>query len=145
MSTPGSRTIRECPECHGPCLFYNPDFGSIFLSDIDSLFDWDNFYKNRIPKCPHCGSSFSIADAEIACIDFLTEYKASLLASGMDINEFLDFLGVETYGKTYKKYKLFKNIRGTKNNEYDAYYVAFKPLSEEYFHAACELNFAPKS
>ncbi|MGZ0080490.1 hypothetical protein [Methylomonas sp. YC3] len=141
MTTPGSRTIRECPECHGPCLFFNPDYGSIFISDEDDLFDWDDTYKNRTPKCPHCAKDFSISDAEITCIDFLTEYKASLLASGMGVNEFLDFLGVETYGKTYKKYKLFKNIHGTKNNEYDAYYVAFKALPEDYFSRVCDIDF----
>ena len=133
MSTPGSRTIRECPECKGPCSFYNPDYGSIYISGDEDYFDMAFSYEKNTLKCPHCSKDFYLPDSEITCIYFLDEYKASLLKSGMEINSFMGFLGIPTYGKTYTKYKIFQNLYGKKHNEYDAYYVAFKALPIDYF------------
>jgi hypothetical protein len=133
MSTPGSRTIRECPECKGPCSFFNPDYGSIYISGDEEYFDIALSYENENLKCPHCSKYFSLRDSDITCIYFLDEYKAGLLKDGMEINEFIDLLGIQTYGKTYTRYKLFQNLYGKNQNEYDAYYVAFKALPIDYF------------
>ena len=97
--TPPSTTIRECPVCHEPFEIFNLDFGSFQYPANADLISFCG-HNDDLNKCPHCAAMILLKDAEIACISDLNKYSAEIVLLGMNINEFLDSIGVPTFNKT---------------------------------------------